>query len=135
MDKITIQVTVNASVDKIWTYWTTASHIKEWYHASEDWWVPSVEQNFAVGDSFCYRMAAKDESMAFDFDGKFTEIIDQQSITYVLEDGREVVTTFEQKDGAILLVQVFDVEDSVAAEMQKQGWQAILETFKAYVES
>ena len=134
MDKITIDVMINSDIDTVWLKWTEASHIKSWYFASPDWWVPWVKQTFEVGKEFVYRMEAKDGSMGFDFTGKYTEINEKKSIVYILEDERKVITTFEIEHDGILLKQEFDVEDELSAEMQKQGWQAILNQFKKYIE-
>lgn len=135
MSKITIGVQIEKQVDIVWSYWTKAAHIKHWYFASEDWWVPWVEQQFEVGHKFIYRMASKDGKMGFDFTGRYTDIKANESITYVLEDDREVITTFEVIDDTVYLKQVFETEDDSSAEMQKQGWQAILNQFKGYTES
>jgi uncharacterized protein YndB with AHSA1/START domain len=134
MNKVVIDVEIKGDMNDIWSKWSEASHIKNWYFASLDWHVPYVEQSFEVGKTFLYRMEAKDGSMGFDFTGRFKEIDVNKSIIYVLEDNRQVVTTFSVNDCNILLVQEFEVEDELSSEMQKQGWQAILNQFKSYVE-
>ncbi len=131
---IEIEVLIKNSLDKVWEYWTGQPFISQWYSASDDWWTPWVNQNFQVDQGFVYRMEARDGSMGFDFSGVFTEIVDHEKIVYVLEDGRKVLTTFEERDGRILLKQAFDAEDQNSAQMQKDGWQAILNHFKSFCE-
>ena len=79
-------------------------------------------------------MAAKDGSMAFDFSGVYTEILDFKSIRKRLDDGRHVVITFEQEGDMTGITETFE-PDQNAPELQKQGWQAILNNFKNYVEN
>ncbi len=80
-------------------------------------------------------MAAKDGSFSFDFEGIYDEIIPQKFIKYHLEDGRTVEISFEEKDNQILVTETFDAEDQNSEEMQKEGWQAILNNFKNYTET
>ena len=134
MDKIIVDVMIKGDIKDIWSKWTQDKHIKNWYFASDDWHVPNVEQNFEVGKTFTYRMEAKDGSMGFDFSGTFTDIKVHKSITYVLEDNRKVVTNFEEYGNQIHLIQEFEPENDFSLEMQKQGWQAILNNYKKYVE-
>ncbi len=134
MDTIAVEVIINSDIETVWLKWTKAEHIKQWYFASEDWWVPWVEQNLEIGKHFIYRMEAKDESVGFDFAGEFTQIEQNTCIVYVLEDQRKVTTTFEIGRDGVLVRQVFDVEDTLSADLQQQGWQAILNQFKKYVE-
>ncbi len=108
---------------------------KKWYFASDDWYVPTVKQDFIVGSCFTIRMESKDKSMGFDFAGTYSDIKKYESITYKLEDEREVQTTFTKNDQSIEIVQIFDVEDELSSEMQRRGWQSILNNFKKYVEN
>jgi len=80
-------------------------------------------------------MEAKDGSMGFDFEGTYTKIVHEKLIEYVLEDGRTVSVAFEPVFGGITVVEAFDAEDSNSAEMQRQGWQSILDRFGSYVEA
>jgi uncharacterized protein YndB with AHSA1/START domain len=134
MDTIIIDVKIKGNINIVWSKWTEAIHIKNWYFASEEWHVPWLEQTLEVGKGFVYRMEAKDGSMGFDFSGTYTEIIDKKSIVYVLDDDRKVITTFEEENNEVYLKQTFEVEDELSAEMQKRGWQAIINQFKKYVE-
>ncbi len=74
MDKVRIQVKIESTIDKIWSMWSEANHIKKWYFASDDWYVPTVKQDFIVGSCFTIRMESKDKSMGFDFAGTYSDI-------------------------------------------------------------
>lgn len=73
--------------------------------------------------------------MGFDFEGTNTNVVPERLIEYVLEDGRTVSIVFESQVDGVEVVETFDAEDSNSAEMQKQGWQCILDRFRAYVEA
>lgn len=105
-----------------------------WNNASEDWYTPSAENNLRVGGSFNYKMAARDGSYSFDFGGIYDEVILGKKIAYTIEDGRKVVVEFTELDGCVRLVETFDAEETNSIEMQKSGWQAILDNFKRYAE-
>lgn len=132
--KISIQTKVNAPIEKVWSAWINPSDIQNWNFASEDWLCPKAQNNFAVGERFNYRMEAKDGSMGFDFEGTYTSITEYQFIEYKLDDDRKVKISFEKTGDEILVVETFEAEDENSAEMQKQGWQCILNNFKKHVE-
>lgn len=132
--KISIETTVNATIDKTWSAWTTPSDIVAWNFASDEWCCPNAEIDLVVGKGFNYRMEAKDGSMGFDFGGTFTQVRPNEFIEYALEDGRKISITFEKTENGIRVVETFDAEDENSAEQQKQGWQCILENFKKHVE-
>ncbi len=132
--KISIETTVNATIDKTWSAWTTPSDIVAWNFASDEWCCPNAEIDLVVGKGFNYRMEAKDGSMGFDFGGTFTQVRPNEFIEYALEDGRKISISFEKTENGIRVVETFDAEDENSAEQQKQGWQCILENFKKHVE-
>ena len=132
--KITVETTVNASMDRVWQYWTEPKHIKKWNNASDDWHTPHAENDLRVGGKFLSRMEAKDGSFGFDFEGIYSEVIPFEKIKYGLEDGREVEIMFNGKGQTTEVIEVFDAENENPIEMQKGGWQAILNNFKKYVE-
>lgn len=135
MLKFAIQTTVKLSIDKVWAAWTTPADINQWNAASDDWHNPRSTNDLRVGGKFSYRMQAKDGSMGFDFEGTYTKIVHEELIEYVLEDGRCVSVAFESASKGITVVEKFDAEDSNSAEMQRQGWQSILDRFGSYVEA
>lgn len=133
--KITIDSIISATPEKIWSYWTEPDHIIKWNFASNDWCCPSAENDLVVGGKYKTRMEAKDGSFGFDFEAVYDEIIKQEKITYTLADNRKVTTTFEKLNGTTKVITVFDAESENPIEMQRDGWQAILNNFKKYVES
>lgn len=135
MERITIQATVNAPISEVWKYWTDPRHIVNWNNASEDWHTPTSENDLRVGGKFLSRMEAKDGSFGFDFGGTYTEVEPYRRIAYDMTDERSVEADFTEEDGKTRIVQTFDPEQQNSAEMQRQGWQAILDNFKKYVES
>ncbi|NTE05760.1 polyketide cyclase [Agrobacterium tumefaciens] len=131
---ITIEATVNAPVEKVWAFWTQPQHITKWTFASGDWHVPYAENDLKVDGKFKTTMAAKDGSMQFDFEGIYSIVNEHKLIAYELADGRQVKITFEEIDGQTQLTETFDPEDQHPIEMQKEGWQSILNNFKKYTE-
>jgi uncharacterized protein YndB with AHSA1/START domain len=134
-EKITIQATINAPLQKVWELWTTPAHIMQWNAASEDWHTPKSTNDLKVGGtSFC-RMEAKDGSMGFDFKWIYTAVETNKHLAYTLEDDRKVVVDFAEADGKVTIVQTFDAEKQNPVEMQQFGWQSILNNFKKYAEN
>ena len=131
---ITVQCTVNVPIDKVWEFWTVPEHIIKWNNASEDWHTPKAINDLKVGGKFCYTMAAKDESMRFDFEGEYTNLNHYSIIEYKLDDNRLVKITFEAVANGVIVSEYFDAEEKHSGEMQRQGWQAILNNFKNYTE-
>lgn len=132
---ITVETVVHSPVEKVWEYWTEPKHITEWNAASEDWHTPYAENDLKVGGTFVSRMEAKDGSFGFDFTGVYDEVSKNERISYTIPDGRKVTVEFYSQDNDTRVVELFDAEDSNEAEMQRAGWQAILDNFKKYAES
>jgi uncharacterized protein YndB with AHSA1/START domain len=135
MSIITVNVLVNASLEKVWESWTNPQHIVNWNFASDDWHAPAAKNELTVGGNFTYTMAAKDESFSFDFTGKFTEITPNKSISYLLDDDRKVDITFELFEGQVMVIESFEAETQNPEDLQRMGWQAILDNFKKYTET
>ncbi len=132
---ITIQTTVNAPIEKIWEYWSKPEHITKWATPSDEWHTPRAENDLRTGGSFLSRMEAKDGSMGFDFGGKYDDVRKNEYIEYTIGDGRNVKTSFTTKGNSTEIVQSFEAEEIHPIEMQKAGWQAILDNFKKYTEA
>ena len=132
---ITIQNTVNASIDKVWDFWTTPEHITKWSFASPDWHTPHAENDLREGGKFSSTMAAKDGSMSFDFGGEYTLVEKNKASEYIFEDGRKVEISFTETPSGVEIIQSFDPETQNPEEMQRGGWQAILDNFKSYTEA
>lgn len=131
---ITIESVVNAPVSKVWEFWNNPEHITKWAFASDDWEAPHAENDLRVGGKFTTRMSAKDGSEGFDFTGKYSTVNEQDLIEYEMSDGRQVKIKFEETPQGTRITETFDPENENPLEMQKQGWQAILNNFKKYVE-
>lgn len=134
MTRITVQISIQSNIDKVWEYWTKPEHITHWNFASEDWSCPNAENDLKPNGKFCWRMEAKDGSMGFDFTGVYDKITDKAFISYKIQDGRQVDIEFIQNSDSIDLRETFDPENIHTEEQQRAGWQAILENFKKYVE-
>jgi uncharacterized protein YndB with AHSA1/START domain len=132
---ITVEALVNAPIEKIWTYWTSPVHITNWNNASDDWHTPWAKNDLFPGGRFVSRMEAKDGSMGFDFGGVYDEVVEMNKIVYTMDDGRRATVNFFESGNGIKVVEEFEAEDQHSAELQQQGWQAILSNFKNYVES
>jgi uncharacterized protein YndB with AHSA1/START domain len=133
--EITIQVTVNAPLKKVWSAWTTPEDIVQWNFASEDWCCPGASIQLEPGGRFSYRMEAKDKSFGFDFEGEFTVVDYLKKIEFKLGEMRNVAVCFRETSDGTLVEETFHAETQNSAEQQRQGWQAILNNFKTHVES
>ena len=134
MKTITIDTIIKSPVKNVWNAYTEPKHIVNWNLASNDWHCPKVENNLKVGGTYLARMEAKDGSFGFDFKAVYDEINPQQKLTYTLEDGRKVTTLFEPMDNTVKVTTTFEAENQNPLDMQKAGWQAILNNFKSYTE-
>lgn len=132
---IKVQTMIDAPVEEVWEYWTDPDHIVHWNHASDEWHTPRAENDLRPGGTFLYRMEARDGSTGFDFSGTYTRVREFEYIEYTLDDCRKVKIEFTGEDDRTLLKEAFEPEETNAAELQEQGWQAILDQFKKYVES
>lgn len=134
-ENITVKATINAPIEKVWEYYINPEHVKQWNNASPDWHTPEAESNFQVGGSFNYRMEAMDGSEGFNFTGVYDEIIEKRSIKYTMGDNRKVDVEMKAMENVTDIEVTFELESENKPEMQRDGWQAILNNFKNYVES
>lgn len=133
--QITVSTTIAAPVGQVWEAWTEPKHITQWNFASDDWQCPSAKNDLKVGGKYQARMEAKDGSFGFDFVATYDEVSKNKRIAYTMEDGRKAVTDFNEVNGKTEVTTVFDPESENSKEMQKDGWQAILNSFQKYVET
>lgn len=132
---ITIQTRINAPIEKVWRYWNEPDHITQWCAASDDWHAPHAENDLRKDGKFKTTMAAKDGSVSFDFEGVYTKVEANKLIEYVMSDGRKVSITFTTNDGSTTdITETFDPENTNPLDLQREGWQSILNNFKAHVE-
>jgi uncharacterized protein YndB with AHSA1/START domain len=132
---ITAKAIIEAPVSQVWKLWTNPQDILRWNNASEDWHTTRAENDLRIGGSFLFRMEAKDGSFGFDFYGQYDDVVENQLIAYTLGDERKVSVAFQSNGSNTEVVEIFEAETTNPAEMQKTGWQAILNNFKMYVES
>ena len=132
---IMVSTPVHKSLNHVWNCFTKPEHIIHWNQASEDWECPKAENDLTVGGKFVYTMSAKDGSAEFDFWGIYDEIEHEALIAYTLGDERKVRVTFHEKGDHVIVTEIFDPEQVHSEELQKAGWQGILDSFKRYCES
>jgi len=132
---IAVKATINVPVERAWKCWTRPEDIVKWNHASDDWHSPRAENDLRTGGNFSYRMEARDGSMGFDFEGVYDQVILNQQIRYTLDDGRKVNVVFTASGNKTILLETFEAEDTNPVEMQRGGWQAILDNFKKHAEA
>jgi len=133
--KITVEATIAADLQKVWDCYTQPNHITQWNFAADSWCCPKAENDLRPGGKYSARMEAKDGSFGFDFEAIYDEVVPLKKLSYTLGDGRKVITCFEVLDGNCNVSTIFDAETVNSVDLQKQGWQAILDNFKKYTES
>ena len=132
--KVTVETVVAAPMEVVWSAWTEPEHITKWCAASVDWHAPRAENDLQIGGRFTTRMEARDGSAGFDFGGVYTALEEHSKIEYMMDDGRTVQIHFETTGEGIEIIETFDTENKNSAEMQRAGWQSILNRFKEYAE-
>jgi uncharacterized protein YndB with AHSA1/START domain len=136
-DKNVVRVSVNVNVPLklAWEIFAEPDHIVNWNFATEEWHCPSATNDLRLNGSFSWRMEARDGSMGFDYAGKYNTVAEFEHIELSLDDGRKVWITFSEHDDQVEVAETFEIEDENAAEMQKIGWQNILNNYRSYAES
>ena len=132
--KISIETVANAPIEKVWDAYNNPADIKQWNNASDDWHTTKSTVDLREGGTFVSRMEAKDGSAGFDFGGTYTKVVPQKRIEYRMGDGREVQVEFVEQGNSTLVKTTFDAETQNSEELQRQGWQAILDNFARHVE-
>lgn len=133
-NKIIIKATVSSNKRKVWDYYTRPEHITKWNFADPSWHCPTATNDMKVGGIYLARMEAKDGSYGFDFNAVYTEINEGKNFTYEF-GGRYATVEFEEINGQTEVIISFDPETENSIELQQNGWQAILNNFKNYVET
>jgi uncharacterized protein YndB with AHSA1/START domain len=143
MNAITVQTIVKASIEKVWEYWNKPEHITKWAFASDEWEAPAAENDLQVGGRFKTVMASKDKKDEhFDFTGIYTALKEHELIEYDMNPStevsgqvrRHVKVEFENTPDGVKVTETFDPENENSEEIQRSGWQSILENFKKHVE-
>lgn len=133
--KITVETVVNAPLTTVWDAWNSPADIQQWNSAHESWHTTHSTVDLREGGTFTARMEARDGSEGFDFGGTYTRVVPQKSIEYRMSDGREVQVDFEERAGGVVVTETFDAETQNPPEMQREGWQSILDNFRRHVEA
>lgn len=133
--QITIDTMIDAPVERVWRAYSTPADITQWNFASDDWCCPSAESELKVGGNYKARMEARDGSLGFDFEAVYEEVEPHEALTMVMSDGRKARTMFDAVGGQTKVTTTFDAEEQNSIDMQRDGWQAILNNFKRYVEA
>ncbi len=133
-NKITIQATVLANNEKVWDYYTSANHITGWNFADDSWHCPAASNDLRPGGKYSARMEAKDGSFGFEFEAIYNEIVPLKKIVYTMTDGRQATVLFEAGENQTEVTVIFDPETQNSIDLQRDGWQAILNNFKKYTE-
>ena len=135
MERITVETLVHAPIEKVWHDFTDPDAIVQWNAASDDWHTTKSENDLRTGGTFMSRMEAKDGSTGFDFGGTYDEVVMHEHFSYTMDDGRKVDVKFAPEGDTVRIIETFDPESENTADLQRQGWQAILDNFKKYCES
>ena len=130
---ITITTLVPAAPAAAWAAFNDPKAITQWNQASPDWHCPSASVDLRVGGRHVARMEARDGSFGFDYEGTYEEVDAPRAVTLRLDDGRRARTTFEPEGEGARVTTTFDPEGSTEVEMQRAGWQAILDSYAAHV--
>lgn len=135
--QITVEAVINAPLEKVWAYYTEPAHITRWNAASPDWHCPRAENDLRTGGRFSSRMEARDGSTGFDFSGTYDEVVPDQCIAYTMDgdDARKASVSFAPEGEGTKVWVTFDAETENPVEMQRAGWQSILENFKTHTET
>lgn len=131
---IEVKTIIDEDIELVWDCWTNPKHIVNWYFSSDTWHTPKANQNFTENGKFSFRMEAKDGSMGFDFAGRYIKIEEYKLIRYLLQDSRRVDVKFKEADGKVILTEDFEAESKHTVEIERIGWQSILDNFKKYIE-
>ena len=133
--KITIETAVKAKLNKVWDAWNNPADIQQWNTAQDDWHTTLSSVDLREGGKFRSRMEAKDGSEGFDFEGTYTSVVPHKTIEYRMSDDREVKVELVERAGSVLVRETFDAETENPPELQRTGWQAILDNFARHVEA
>ena len=133
--KITVETVAKAPLHQVWDAWNTPADIQQWNTAQDDWHTTRSTVDLREGGQFLARMEARDGSSAFDFEGTYTKVVPHRAIEYRMSDGREVQIEFAERADGVLVKETFETENENPPEVQRQGWQAILDNFARHVEA
>ena len=137
--EITVFTEVNAEISKVWDFWTNPKHIINWHFEDDDWldWIcTDAENDLKTGWKFNFILSDEEWTWSFYFSWIYILIEELKHIKYeMMEDWRKVEIIFEELWDKTKITETFDMEDINSEELQRAGWQSILENFKKYLEN
>lgn len=135
-ETINVQSTIRAPMERVWNAWSNPDDILKWNAANADWHTTAAEVDLREGGRIRSRMEARDGSFGFDFCGTYAAIEPMRRLVYRLDDERTVNIDFtDNGDGTVTVSETFDAESMHSVSQQREGWQAILDSFKRHVEN
>lgn len=132
--KITVRATIDSDAKKVWDYYNNPKHIINWNFADPSWHCPKAENDMRIGGTYKARMEAKDGSFGFDFEAIYSNITEGKNFTYEF-GGRTATVDFIDLSDQTEVAITFDPETENSIELQRSGWQSILDSFKKYTEN
>jgi uncharacterized protein YndB with AHSA1/START domain len=133
--RITVEAVVKARLKQVWDAWNDPADIKQWNSAQDDWHTTRASVDLREGGKFLSRMESRDGSEGFDFEGTYIRIVPNKTIEYRMGDDRQVKVEFVERPDGVLVRESFEIENENPPEVQRQGWQAILNNFARHVEA
>jgi uncharacterized protein YndB with AHSA1/START domain len=132
---ITIHTDISLPASTVWQLYTSPEHIVNWNFASPDWHCPSASNNLTFGGKYVARMEARDGSFGFDFEAEYTSVNPESDFAYRMTDGRDVTVELKETENGTRITVSFQPENQNPEDLQRDGWQAILNNFGAYCSS
>jgi len=130
---IEVSSAVSAAPHAAWSAFTEPEHIMKWNFAGDDWCCPSCSNDLRVGGTLNSRMEARDGSFGFDFESTYTTVEHATHLALAMGDERTWTVDFtDDGEGACIVTERFDPETQNSHDMQRMGWQMILDRFAAY---
>lgn len=133
--RVTITTRVEKPVEHVWKCWTCPEDITQWNAASDDWHCPKASNDLRVGGRYSATMAARDGSVSFDFEADYDDVQVNKRLAFTMTDGRTCEVLFEKDGDGTRVTESFDAETENSIELQRNGWQAILDRFKSHAEA
>jgi uncharacterized protein YndB with AHSA1/START domain len=133
--QITLQVMVNAPMEKVWKTWTSAVNILQWNSPSDDWHTTQAEIDFREQGKFMFRMEAKEGSAGFDYGGTYDKIVNHKHIEHTGNDGRRAIIKFISDGDTVCISETFDPDKETPIELQKEFCQGVLCNFKKFIKN
>jgi len=134
MEKIIVSALISANLRRVWDHYTMPEHITQWNFADPSWHCPRAFNDLQVGGTYSARMEARDGSFGFDFEAIYTDVQPLQAFSYEF-GGRMARVEFHEREQETEVVVTFDPETENPIDLQKEGWQSILNSFKSYSEA